>query len=160
MNSNELAQQLAVETQEFQRRPSHWQFVHYEVPMACLIDEPHDRMRIIAAIGDADDLDEETKDALLEANFHTALDARYATSNGVLFAAFIHPLGSLSSSLLRSVIDQIASLVHTFGSHYTGGTLEFVGGKDDEEDEDDIASDMDGARLTGFAIDEEPTELN
>ncbi len=33
---------------------------------------------------------------MMIANFHTALDARYAISDGVIYAAFIHPLSSLA----------------------------------------------------------------
>ncbi|MFV8751474.1 hypothetical protein ACNOYE_13095 [Nannocystaceae bacterium ST9] len=137
MTADDLAALLADETEDFERRISHWQFAFYDVPMACLVDEEHDRMRIIAAIGDADQLDEGSKDAMLAANFHTALDARYGVSNGLVFAAFIHPLGSLDPGLLRSALEQVASLVHTFGSDFTGGTLEFVGGDDDDESDDD-----------------------
>lgn len=137
MTADQLAALLADETEDFERRISHWQFAFYDVPMACLIDEGHDRMRIIAAIGDADNLDESAKDAMLTANFHTALDARYGVSRGVVFSAFLHPLGSLDPELLRSALEQVASLVHTFGSHYTGGTLEFVGSLDDDDDDED-----------------------
>jgi hypothetical protein len=137
MTVEELAALLADETEDFERRVSHWQFAFFDVPMACLIDEHHDRMRIIAAIGSADEIDEEAKDAMLTANFHTALDARYGVSHGLVFSAFIHPLGSLERDLVRSALEQVASLVHTFGSHYTGGTLEFVSGDEDDDESDD-----------------------
>lgn len=141
MTADELAALLADETEDFERRISHWQFAFLDVPMACLIDESHDRMRIIAAIGDAERLDELTKDAMLLANFHTALDARYGVSHGLVFSAFIHPLGSLEPELVRSALEQVASLVHTFGSHYTGGTLEFVSGNEDLDVDDDEEDD-------------------
>lgn len=136
MTADQLAALLAEQTEDFEQHASHWQFAFYDVPMACLIDEDHDRMRVIAAIGDVDELDERAKDAMLTANFHTALDARYGVSRGLVFAAFLHPLGSLDTDLLRSALDQVASLVHTFGSHYTGGTLEFVGTLDDDDEEE------------------------
>jgi hypothetical protein len=141
MTVDELAALLADETEDFERRISHWQFAFFDVPMACLIDEAHDRMRIIAAIGDAEQIDERTKDSMLAANFHTALDARYGVSHGMVFSAFIHPLGSLEPELVRSALEQVASLVHTFGSHYTGGTLEFVTGREDEDLDDEQEDD-------------------
>jgi hypothetical protein len=150
MTLDELAELLEQTTEEFRCSPTHWQFVHDGIPMACLTDPSFDRMRFIAPIVELASLDEATKDAVLEANFHTALDARYAASNGLLFAAFIHPLASLRPSLARSALDQVASLVHTFGSHYTGGTLEFIGGREDEyafEDEDDEDDGDDGPLL-------------
>lgn len=141
MRLEQLAELLERTVEDFRQSPTHWQFAHQDIPMACLIDQKFDRMRFIAPVTEVGELDDATKDAILEANFHTALDARYASSNGLLFAAFIHPLSSLDEPLARSALDQVASLVHTFGTHYTSGTLEFIGsqddGLDDIEDEDD-----------------------
>ena len=137
MTLEELAELIAAAAEQFQRSPSHWQFVHEGIPMACLFDLAHDRMRMIAAITEVEDLDDEQKDALLEANFHTALDARYGTSNGLVFAAFIHPLAGLDAALARSALDQVASLVHSFGTDYSSGVLEFVGGPEGEDEGDD-----------------------
>lgn len=142
MTLDDLATLLARTTEDFRRNTTHWQFAHQGVPMACLTDPSFDRMRFIAPIKEMSKIDDETKDAVLEANFHTALDARYGSSNGLLFAAFIHPLSSLEATLAVSALDQVASLVQTFGSHYSGGTLELMGGResnlgDDDDDDDD-----------------------
>jgi hypothetical protein len=131
MRLEDLADLLEGTVEDFRRSPTHWQFAHHDIPMACLIDSNFDRMRFIAPITDIGEVDDEIKDAVLEANFHTALDARYASSNGLLFAAFIHPLSSLDEPLVRSALDQVASLVHTFGTHFSSGALEFIGAKQD-----------------------------
>jgi hypothetical protein len=138
----ELAELLERIVEDFRRSPTHWQFAHHDIPMACLIDPSFDRMRFIAPITELTNLDDGTKDAVLEANFHTALDARYASSNGLLFAAFIHPLSSLDDALARSALDQVASLVHTFGTTFTSGTLEFVGSGEDELGELDLDAEL------------------
>lgn len=146
MTVDELAELLAQITEEFRQSPTHWQFIHDGIPMACLTDPGYDRMRFIAPITELVEMDDATKDAVLEANFHTALDARYGSSNGLLFAAFLHPLSSLEETLARSALDQVASLVHTFGSHFTSGEIEFSSGPELEiEDEDD--DDGDGGPL-------------
>ncbi|EDM79427.1 hypothetical protein PPSIR1_34912 [Plesiocystis pacifica SIR-1] len=139
-----LAELIARTCDDFQRSETHWQFVHGGIPMACLFDREHDRMRFVAPITELENLDEATKDAVLEANFHSALDARYGSSNGLLFAAFVHPLSSLDLDLAHSALSQVASLVHTFGTYYSSGHLEFlVPGheveelEDDEDEEDD-----------------------
>ncbi|PRP91829.1 hypothetical protein ENSA5_52670 [Enhygromyxa salina] len=142
MTLDELATLLEQTTEDFRQSPTHWQFAHNNIPMACLMDPSFDRMRFIAPVTELSSLGPAIKDRLLEANFHTALDARYGSSNGLLFAAFIHPLSSLAPGLARSALDQVASLVQTFGTHYTGGTLEFVGGHD-ELDLDDELGDLD-----------------
>lgn len=64
---------------------------------------------------------------VLEANFHSALDARYATSDGVLYAAFIHPLSPLTEAEVRSAVAQVASLVRSFGTTYSSGELAYGG---------------------------------
>jgi hypothetical protein len=145
MTIDELAELLAQTTDEFRQSPTHWQFIHDGIPMACLTDPGYDRMRIIAPITELSELDDATKDAVIEANFHTALDARYGSSNGLLFAAFLHPLSSLEDALARSALDQVASLVHTFGSHFTSGSIEFSSGSEYEVDDDD--DDDDGGPL-------------
>lgn len=102
-----------------------WQFDVEGLRVACLTDSRFDRMRLIAPIAEASNLSEEQRDACLEANFHTALDARYAISEGVLYAAFLHPLDSLTEEDLHSALGQVVSLVLTFGDTYSGGTLVF-----------------------------------
>ena len=94
-----------------------------EVEMACIWDEANDRMRIIAPVRAVKDLTPEQLGAVFAANFHSALDARYGASQGILYAAFLHPLGSLSREEVLSAVRQVASLVRTFGSTYSSGEL-------------------------------------
>ncbi len=94
-----------------------------DVALACISDVEHDRMRIVSPVVSVNELHPGQVAAILEANFHTALDARYATSEGVLFAAFIHPLGSLSVEQLHSAVRQVANLNRSFGSSYSSGEL-------------------------------------
>lgn len=53
-------------------------------------------MRIISPITDSNSLDDKLIKAALVANFHTALDVKYAVSEGVLCAVFIFLLKELS----------------------------------------------------------------
>ena len=108
-----------------QRKGNVWQFTLHNIPMICVADPGHDRMRLISPILPARDLSAEHKMAMLEANFHSALDARYAIGDGTLFSAFIHPLGSLSDKLLLSALQQVAALAHNFGGSYSSGALSF-----------------------------------
>jgi hypothetical protein len=66
-------------------------------------------------------------DAALESNFHKALDARYATSKGVLYSAYMHRLSELSELQLISAVEQVANLALTFGGEYSSGTLVYGG---------------------------------
>jgi hypothetical protein len=98
------------------------------VAIECISDVAHDRMRLIAAIAPVSKLTAEQVARVLEANFHSALDARYATSGGYLYAAFIHPLSPLTERELRSAALQVANLARSFGTTYSSGELVYGGG--------------------------------
>ena len=104
------------------------EFSQEGVAMACISDPRADRMRIIAPIAELEGLDESVLHAMLDANFHSALDARYATSDGIVYAAYLHPLSTLTEDELVSAIDQVAELVRTFGTTFSSGDLIFGGG--------------------------------
>lgn len=100
--------------------------VHFRIDgleLACISDTTHGRMRIISPVVPVSALTGEQIGAILNANFHSALDVRYATSEGILYAAFIHPLGPLTTRELESAIRQVSSLVRTFGTSYSSGEL-------------------------------------
>lgn len=125
MTLEELGTVLENLADECEGEDGRWRLQLEGVPLACMTDLRFDRMRIIAAIAELDEVSEELRDACLEANFHTALDARYATSEGVLYAAFIHPLSSLDADLAESAVQQVANLVETFGTTFSSGALVF-----------------------------------
>lgn len=102
-------------------------FTYKKVKMALISDVKHDRMRIISAITKYPSLNLETKNAVMESNFHLALDARYAVSQDVLYSAYIHPLSSLTKNELKSALSQVSTLAATFGTTYSSGTLVFKG---------------------------------
>jgi hypothetical protein len=110
-------------------------FRHAEVDLLCIFDETHDRMRIIAAVKPYAEVTPEEKDRMFSANFHSALDARYCASNGILYAAYLHPLSSLTRENLLSSVYQVASLRISFGHDYSSGLLSF--GESEEPDEKD-----------------------
>ncbi len=99
------------------------QCVYKQRPLYCISDVKHDRMRIISPIIHMDEILDEVKDTLLASNFHSALDARYATSEGVLYSAYIHPLSPLTAEQIESAVRQVASLAENFGTSYSSGEL-------------------------------------
>jgi hypothetical protein len=64
----------------------------------------------------------------LQANFATALDARYGIAQGVLWSTFLHPLGSLDERLFLSGLGQTVTLARTYGTTFQSGELAFGGG--------------------------------
>ncbi|MDH7446686.1 hypothetical protein [Aquimarina sp. 2201CG14-23] len=115
-----------------------WQFVYKETPMLCVTDATNNRMRIIAPITESDNLD---KDLLLDsmtANFHSALDVKYAISNGILWSAYVHPLKELSTEQVESAISQVYLAAKTFGTTFSSTELIFGGGNVEEKQEEEI----------------------
>lgn len=126
MNNQKLFETLsALNTSQLEGATGNWKFIIDTVIFFCITDEFHNRMRIIAPIAKIEDLTEEHIKKCMEANFHTALDIRYAFSDGVIWAAFIHPLKELTENQIESAVNQVYSGVKTFGTYYSGGSLSF-----------------------------------
>lgn len=106
----------------------YWEFTVEQQTVHVITDAKADRMRIISPIAKSDDLDESALYRLMQANFDTALDARYSIAKGVLWSAYIHPLASLSDVEFLTGLGQVVNLVATFGSSYSSGALVFQGG--------------------------------
>lgn len=96
--------------------------------MMLVFDESADRMRLVSPIAEVKNIGDDLLFMALEANFHSALDARYAISNNVVWSVFIHPLDDLSADLFDSAISQVAIAHATFGSDFTSGALVFPSG--------------------------------
>ena len=98
-----------------------------------ITDETNDRMRIVAPIAEVDSLDSDTLLNCLTANFHTALDVKYAVSNDLMWCVFIHPLSPLTEKQLQSAVEQVYSGTVTFGSTYSSTQLLFGGSNSEEK---------------------------
>lgn len=106
----------------------YWE-MRYEGAAALVVtDQTANRMRIIAQVAVVEGLDQDTLFRVLQANFDTALDARFAIANGILWSAFIHPLGSLDEAEFISGFAQTVTLARNFGVSYSSGALRFRGG--------------------------------
>ncbi|MCG8433616.1 MAG: YbjN domain-containing protein [Gammaproteobacteria bacterium] len=102
-------------------------FIYEGVPLVCVSDSENDRMRIVAPIVAVDQLEPEQVLIMLAANYHSALDARYAISEGMAYGVFIHPLSPLTEAEVESAVRQVTNLVKTFGTTYSSGALLFGG---------------------------------
>ncbi|MEM9879185.1 MAG: hypothetical protein AAF862_07890, partial [Pseudomonadota bacterium] len=69
---------------------------------------------------------------MLQANFDTALDARYAIARGLIWGTFIHPLSSLTDEDFLSGLGQTVNIATTFGTTFQSGALSFGGGDSQE----------------------------
>lgn len=105
-----------------------WSLTIEDVKVTVIADPEADRMRMIVPIMDAKDLTETLQMRVLQANFDTALDARYAVAKGTVWSTFIHPLGALTDRQALSGLGQTVNLVKSFGTTFSSGALLFGGG--------------------------------
>ncbi len=107
---------------------SAWQFHVEEVPVVVVTDAGNNRMRIMIALKKADTMSAAELLRLSQANFDTALDARYAIAKGLLWATFIHPLSELHDKQFIAGIGQTVNAAKSYGTTYSSGLLSFGGG--------------------------------
>lgn len=103
------------------------QFLYQEMPLVCVYDENANRMRIIAPIVETKELEEEQLLNMLVANFHSALDVKYALSDEIIWSVYIHPLKELTDHQVLDAIDQVYSAAANFGTSYSSTDLVFPG---------------------------------
>lgn len=99
-----------------------------DVSILIITDTRADRMRAMAPIRSAEGLEPDQLLRLMQANFDSALDARYAVAQGQVWGVFIHPLSPLQKDQLLSGLVQTINLAKTFGTTYSGGAMVFGGG--------------------------------
>jgi len=105
-----------------------WQFAVEKQTVLIVTDEKNDRMRIMVAIRPAADVPADLMLRMMQANFDTALDSRYAVAREILWATFIHPLRALHDRQFVTAIGQTVNLSVTFGTTYSSGLLSFRDG--------------------------------
>jgi hypothetical protein len=113
---------------------SRWQFYINNVTLMSITDENNNRMRIISPIAYADKLSDTVLKECLTANFHTALDVKYAVSDNILWAVFIHPLKELSINQVKDAVSQVYYANVNFGTSYASTSLVFPGNEPEEEE--------------------------
>jgi len=125
MNNETLGQLFQDLNVPVEGSAGHWQISLEHARIICLTDERHNRMRFIAPIRETEGMDAPELTRCLEANFHTALDIKYAISDGVLWSAFIHPLAELNLAQAQDALQQVYTGVLTYGSSYSSSNISF-----------------------------------
>ncbi len=104
-----------------------YHFLLNDAMLICVFDENANRMRIISPIVERDKLGEEELLNALVANFHSALDVKYALSDEIIWSVYTHPLRELSEYQVVDAIQQVYAAALTFGSSYSSTNLVFPG---------------------------------
>ena len=122
---------LRIDEDAQQNGPS-WLFRVADLEAMLIYDTDADRMRVMIPINDANALPPDELVRLMQANFDSALDARYAIANEILWGVFIHPLSTLSDAEFLLGVGQTANVARSFGNGYSSGMFIFGGGDSGE----------------------------
>lgn len=128
MTAERLGQLIRGIDEEAESSGPVWAFSVADLEVAVIYDVSADRMRIIIPIGPIEDVPKEELVRILQANFDSALDARYAIADGKLWGAFIHPLSELSDEEFLVGLGETANVVLTYGTTYSSGLFIYGGG--------------------------------
>lgn len=127
MTLEKLDKIIKEKADNIQTKGNSWHFTLKDRVLICIADKKANRMRIISPIAKKEQLTQELITNSLIANFHTALDVKYAISDDVLWSVFTHPLKELSSHQLEDAIIQVYNANITFGTIFSSTSLTFPG---------------------------------
>ena len=175
MTHSTLGRLLERLLEDIEGQEGFWHGQRDDVTVYVVSDLEHDRMRIMAPIGELRVNDSGFLSILLQANFDRALDAKYALRKKELWSVFMHPLSTVVPDDLGLYIDQVVRLVKNTGSTYASSDLifgvsederldlEYEADEDDEpteiephdEDESEDDEDSEDDDFTDFELDED-----
>jgi hypothetical protein len=138
MNNERLETILNVVSDSIVGQKGAWQFKINERMFMCVTDESHNRMRIMSPITKQEALNNEDLLKTLAANFHTALDVKYALSDQILWSVFIHPLKELTDKQVKNAVSQVYMAAITYGTTYSSTDLVFPGAIKEEVLDEEI----------------------
>ncbi len=127
MTVEKLDQIIKQKADTVQVKGNSWHFILKDRVLICIADKNANRMRIISPIVKKEQLDETLILSSLIANFHTALDVKYAISDDALWSVFTHPLKELTSHQVEDAILQVYNANITFGTIFSSTSLTFPG---------------------------------
>lgn len=136
MSPEKLIEIIEEESDTLVQNGNSVQFLINERMLVLIYDENANRMRIISPIVEREMIGEEELLNAMVANFHTALDVKYALSDEVIWSVFIHPLQELSENQAVDAIWQVYSAAQTFGGSYTSTNLTFPGNTQKKEEKE------------------------
>ncbi|MEM6684959.1 MAG: hypothetical protein AAF617_04105 [Bacteroidota bacterium] len=134
MNNEKLETLLTAHSDSIQGQTGNWRFAINDTFFICVTDATNNRMRIISPITEVSNVDEQVLKNCLTANFHTALDVKYAISDAILWSVFIHPLKELSDAQVIDAIAQVYNANYTFGTIYSSTNLSFPGATEQKKE--------------------------
>ena len=133
MTVSDLGKYILEETQNRTGEYGAWQFIYGDRVLLVMTDSVANRMRIFSPIVEETELEKDQLRKMLEANFHSALDAKYSLYTGFVVAVYTHPLRELTKDQFIDALRQVVVLSDTFGTTYQSTGLIFGGGFEEKE---------------------------
>lgn len=133
MNNKKMEAIFKSEAEEMEGVLGNWQMLYGGSILLVLTDEKNNRMRIFSPVIEEKELKDGQMKKMLQANFHSALDAKYSLYEGYVISVFTHPLKELQKNQLIDAMRQVVVLSRTFGDSYSSTGLIFGGGQDEEK---------------------------
>ena len=127
MTAKRLEEIIRQEADSVQVQNNMMQFKFNQAVLLCIYDENANRMRIITPITERKNLEEKDLLNMLVANFHSALDVRYALSDEIIWSVYTHPLQQLSEAQVIDAIQQVYAAALTFGNTFSSTGMVFPG---------------------------------
>lgn len=137
MDNQQIGEIIKENAFEIEGEAGAWQMIYQERILLVLTDETNNRMRIFTPVVDESDINEQEMRKMLQANFHSALDAKYSLYNGFVISTYTHPLRELTKPQFVDAMNQVVRLADTFGSTYS--STELIFGSESDEDQEDAA---------------------
>jgi hypothetical protein len=133
MTIKKIGKILKQETKITEGKEGIWTVKYAEHLVMIVTDAKANRMRIFSPIVAREDINEVALEKMLEANFHSALDAKYSIWEGVVISVYTHPLQELSENQFIDALQQVVRLSQTFGTSFS--STEFIFGNEGENEE-------------------------
>jgi len=149
MNNETMGKIITKEAPKVDGRLGNWQVLYGERIIYIVTDEKANRMRIFTPVIEEENLEEGQLKKMLEANFHSALDAKYSLYEGLVITVYTHPLKELQTDQFVDAMQQVVNLANTFGGSYSSTSVIFNPGGTEEDEQKDPKEDRTNKKPSG-----------
>lgn len=126
MTPDALTALLQSKTVIHEQREGFWN-VDYLDRNVLIVNQPVDLLRVMTPILPAEEIEVEILFRVLQANFKSTRNARYALHGDYLWSVFGFSLDALSEQDVVVGMDQVTLLADTFGATFSASLLPFDG---------------------------------
>lgn len=123
MNNTTIKKVLVEQVGELEGEKGSWYFLYNDRVLMVVTDEELNRIRIFTPVTEDDNLSDDNMRKMLEANFHSALDAKYSIFEGFVISVYTHPMTDMSQAQLLDAVQQVYVLASNYGDSYASTTL-------------------------------------